>query len=91
MAARRELRPLVPCERSAGPVVEKAATGGLFAEARFALHLALMRPRTCLLLALGFGLLGLSLRSAMPVTPVDTSFREVIRFYDSLKLPPRES
>lgn len=48
-----------------------------------------MRTRTCLLLALGFGALGLGLRLAIPVTPVDASFREVIRFYESLQLPPR--
>lgn len=40
-----------------------------------------MRLVTCLLLALGSGLAGLSLRAAVPVTPVDASFREVIRLY----------
>lgn len=49
-----------------------------------------MHTRTCLLLALVFGMLGLGLRLAIPVTPVDASFREVIRFFESLKLPPRE-
>ena len=48
-----------------------------------------MRIRTCLLLALATGLLGLGLRMAIPVTPVDASFREVVRFYETLELPPK--
>ncbi|WP_331286691.1 MULTISPECIES: hypothetical protein [Methylobacteriaceae] len=40
-----------------------------------------MRLGTCLLLALGCGVSGLGLRLALPVTPVDASFREVIRLY----------
>lgn len=40
-----------------------------------------MRLVTCLLFALASGFAGLSLRAALPVTPVDASFREVIRRY----------
>ncbi|MGU3536342.1 hypothetical protein [Methylobacterium sp. A54F] len=40
--------------------------------------------RTCLLLALATGLLGLGLRLAVPVAPVDEPMRDVIRFYQSL-------
>lgn len=40
-----------------------------------------MRLATCLLFAVGSGLVGLSLRAAVPVTPVDASFRAVIRLY----------
>ncbi len=40
-----------------------------------------MRLGTCLLLALLSGGAGLALRWAVPVTPVDASFREVIRLY----------
>ncbi|SFL68667.1 hypothetical protein [Methylorubrum salsuginis] len=40
-----------------------------------------MRLVTCLLLALGAGLAGLSLRLFVPVTPVDETFREVVRLY----------
>lgn len=40
-----------------------------------------MRRVTCLLLALGSGLAGLSLRAFVPVTRVDASFRDVIRLY----------
>lgn len=48
-----------------------------------------MRIRTCLLLAFGTGLLGVGLRAAIPVTPVDAPFREVVRFYETLELPPK--
>ncbi len=44
-----------------------------------------MRPVICLLLALGAGLAGLSLRVLVPVTPVDDGFREVVRLY-----PPKD-
>ncbi|WP_342150715.1 hypothetical protein [Methylorubrum sp. SB2] len=44
-----------------------------------------MRRITCLLLALGVGLAGLSLRALVPVTPVDEAFREVVRLY-----PPKD-
>lgn len=44
-------------------------------------HRRNMRLGTCLLLALGCGIFGLGLRLALPVTPVDASFREVIRLY----------
>ncbi|GJD55253.1 hypothetical protein [Methylobacterium dankookense] len=37
--------------------------------------------RTCLLLALTAGALGVALRLALPVTPADDSFREVVRYY----------
>ena len=48
-----------------------------------------MRIRTCLLLALGTGLIGLGLRVVLPVTPVDEQFRDVVRFYETLELPPK--
>ncbi|MGV7031239.1 hypothetical protein [Methylobacterium symbioticum] len=37
--------------------------------------------RTCLVLALALGALGVTLRLALPVTPADASFREVVRYY----------
>lgn len=37
--------------------------------------------RTCLLLALAVGALGIGARLALPVTPADDSFREVVRYY----------
>ena len=37
--------------------------------------------RTCLILALATGALGVGLRLAVPVTPADDSFREVVRYY----------
>ena len=37
--------------------------------------------RTCLLLALAVGALGVGARLALPVTPADDSFREVVRYY----------
>ncbi|WP_204165254.1 hypothetical protein [Methylobacterium radiodurans] len=46
--------------------------------------------RTCLLLALATGLAGLALRLALPVTPADASFREVVRHYGADR-PPGES
>lgn len=42
--------------------------------------------RTCLIAALAAGFLGAGLRLAMPVAPVDDSFREVIRFYRAMPL-----
>ncbi|WP_170249175.1 hypothetical protein [Methylobacterium haplocladii] len=44
-----------------------------------------MRIRTSLLLALGVGVLGVGLRAAIPVAPVDDAFRDVIRFYRALE------
>lgn len=46
-----------------------------------------MRTGGCLLIALGIGLLGVALRLAVPVVPVDESFRDVIAFYRSLERP----
>ncbi|ACB80608.1 hypothetical protein Mpop_2446 [Methylorubrum populi BJ001] len=46
-------------------------------------HRRLMRLGTCLLLAVVSAGLGLGLRLAVPVTPVDASFREVMRLYQS--------
>ncbi|CAO4167390.1 hypothetical protein EEDFHM_01067 [Methylorubrum populi] len=40
-----------------------------------------MRLGTCLLLAILSGATGLGLRIVLPVTPVDASFRDVIRSY----------
>ncbi len=37
--------------------------------------------RTCLLLALAIGGLGLALRTMLPVTPADAAFRQVVRDY----------
>lgn len=47
-----------------------------------------MRLATCLLLALGAGLAGLSLRMLVPVTPVDDTFREVVRLYSPKDAAP---
>ena len=44
-----------------------------------------MRVRTLLVLAVGTGLLGLALRTAVPVAPVDEPFRDVIRHYQSME------
>lgn len=44
--------------------------------------------RTCLIAALAAGLLGVGLRAALPVSPVDEPFREVLRFYRSVPLAP---
>lgn len=46
--------------------------------------------RTCLLLALAAGLLGLGLRLVLPVIPADAAFREVVRYYGADR-PPGES
>lgn len=46
-----------------------------------------MRTRTCLLLAVITALLGLGLRRAVPVAPVDESYREVVRAYDPAGRP----
>lgn len=40
-----------------------------------------MRLITCLLLALGTGVAGFALRAAIPVTPVDGAFRELLPWY----------
>ncbi|MCJ2031954.1 hypothetical protein MKK50_21535 [Methylobacterium sp. J-043] len=42
-----------------------------------------MRLGTCLLLAAVSGVLGLTLRLTLPVTPADASFRDVMRLYQS--------
>lgn len=42
-----------------------------------------MRLGTCLLLAVVSGGLGLAFRLAVPVAPVDASFRDVMRLYQS--------
>ncbi|WP_200943149.1 hypothetical protein [Methylobacterium sp. Leaf123] len=46
-----------------------------------------MRLGTCLLLAVVSGVLGLTLRLTLPVTPVDASFRDVMRLYQSQAVP----
>lgn len=46
-----------------------------------------MRLGTCLLLAVMAGVLGLGLRLTLPVTPVDASFRDVVRLYQSQAAP----
>lgn len=46
-----------------------------------------MRTQTSLLLALVTALLGLGLRLAIPVAPVDAGYREVVRAYDPAKRP----
>ena len=43
-----------------------------------------MSLRACLVLALLAGLMGLALRLAVPVTPVDQDYRDVIAFYRAL-------
>ncbi|WP_187272644.1 hypothetical protein [Methylobacterium sp. WL9] len=44
-----------------------------------------MRTSTSLFLALGVGILGVWLRVAIPVAPVDDAFSDVIRFYRTLE------
>lgn len=46
-----------------------------------------MRTRTCLILALVAAALGLALRLAVPVTPVDAAYRDVVRAYDPAGRP----
>ncbi|MCP1548355.1 MULTISPECIES: hypothetical protein [Methylorubrum] len=46
-----------------------------------------MRLGTCLLLAVVSGVLGLTLRLTLPVTPADASFRDVMRLYQSQAAP----
>lgn len=46
-----------------------------------------MSIRTCIILALCTGTLGLALRMLVPVGPVDAQFVEVVRHYDSLRPP----
>lgn len=43
-----------------------------------------MSLRACLALALLTGLTGLGLRLALPVTPVDQDYRDVIAYYRAL-------
>ncbi len=43
-----------------------------------------MSLRACLVLALLAGLTGLALRLAVPVTPVDQDYRDVIAYYRAL-------
>ncbi|WP_298965728.1 hypothetical protein [uncultured Methylobacterium sp.] len=43
-----------------------------------------MTLRTCLLAGLAAGLLGLGLRLAVPVPPVDDAFRSVVAYYRSI-------
>ncbi|GJE02936.1 hypothetical protein [Methylobacterium isbiliense] len=43
-----------------------------------------MSLRACLFLGLLTGLLGVGLRLALPVTPVDASYRDVLAFYRAL-------
>ncbi|WP_288586914.1 hypothetical protein [uncultured Methylobacterium sp.] len=43
-----------------------------------------MSLRACLVLALIAGLAGLSLRVAVPVTPVDQDYRDVVAFYRAM-------
>lgn len=45
-----------------------------------------MRAITCLYFALATVCVGAVLRLAVPVAPVDDTFRDVIRFYRSLEL-----
>ncbi|WP_232628257.1 hypothetical protein [Methylobacterium sp. Leaf118] len=42
-----------------------------------------MRLITCLLLALGTGIAGFLLRAAVPVTPVDQGFRDLLPWYQA--------
>lgn len=46
-----------------------------------------MRTRLALTLAVAIGTLGLGLRLAIPVAPVDDAYRDVVRFYRSLARP----
>ncbi|BAU91281.1 hypothetical protein MPPM_2676 [Methylorubrum populi] len=50
-----------------------------------------MRLGTCLLLAVLSAGLGLGLRLVLPVTPVDESFRDVMRLYQSQGEPGRSN
>ncbi|MBB5762023.1 hypothetical protein ABEV34_26300 [Methylorubrum rhodesianum] len=50
-----------------------------------------MRLGTCLLLAALSAGLGLGLRLVLPVTPVDASFRDVMRLYQSQGEPGRSN
>lgn len=52
-----------------------------FRRALRAYHRQNMRLGTCLLLACACGVAGLGMRLLLPVTPVDASFRDVIRLY----------
>ncbi|MCJ2074499.1 hypothetical protein MKK64_15505 [Methylobacterium sp. E-025] len=46
-----------------------------------------MSPRRALALAFAVGALGLGLRRAVPVAPVDESYRDVVRYYRALERP----
>lgn len=59
-------------DRVAGPVPRRPSR-----------HRRIMRLGTCLLLAVMSAGLGLGLRFVVPVTPVDASFRDVMRLYQS--------
>jgi hypothetical protein len=43
-----------------------------------------MSLRACLVLALVTGLVGLGMRLAVPVTPVDQDYRDVVEFYRAM-------
>ncbi len=79
---RVELRPLAPLEAVNGPAVPVFAAR-LYARRRF-WHRPPMSLRACLVLALLTGLVGLALRLAVPVTPVDQDYRDVVAFYRAL-------
>lgn len=55
---------------------------------KFELGIA-MRTSTCLILAASVALIGLGLRLAVPVTPADAAYREVLQFHRTLN--PRGS
>ncbi|KTS36896.1 hypothetical protein NS228_19855 [Methylobacterium indicum] len=67
---------------SIGPVVRFWAAR-LYAGRRF-WHRPVMSLRACLVLALLTGLAGLALRLAVPVTPVDQDYRDVVAFYRAM-------
>ena len=46
-----------------------------------------MSTRRALALALAFGAIGLGLRLAVPVAPVDESYRDVVRYDRALERP----
>ena len=46
-----------------------------------------MSTRRALALAFAFGALGFGLRFAVPVAPVDESYRDVVRYYRALERP----
>lgn len=46
-----------------------------------------MSTRTCAILAVFVALCGVGLRGAIPVTPVDGAFRDLLSYYGSLKKP----